>query len=377
VPVCDGPAAPTRRQRLLVIAQYFPLASGGAEYQAYCLARHFRSRMDVHYLCMADGALASGDPDIRIATVRSRDRWSRVLGPCRVLDWFRVARVLRGIAPDFIYVKGVSAYLGIAAWYARTSDCKLITHLSSERNVRPFRYRRLRTLFFDYLDRRVSEYGIRWANYVFGQARYEDRLLRRHYGRTCDLLVGNWHPEPAVLCTKEPPLKVVWVANTKPLKKPEIFADLAERLGDRADVEFLMIGRPASGRYQRRLDERLRAVRNLRHLGEKPIEDVNRILAGAHLLVNTSDYEGFPNTFVQAWLHEVPVVSLHVDPDDILRKEGLGFHSGSFEQLVRDTRRLLENIELRTRMGARARAYALENHSLTKNLERVAEFLGV
>jgi glycosyltransferase involved in cell wall biosynthesis len=373
----DVPAAPVRRKRLLVIAQYFPLVPGGAEYQAYCLARYFRARMDVHYLCMADGALASDDPDIRISAIRSWGRWRRILGPCRVLDYFRVVKAMRRIHPDFIYERGASPYLGIAARYARTSGCTLICHIASERNVQRLWYHSLRTMLFDYLDRYAREYGLRHARYIFGQAAYEDRMLLRNFGRPCDLIIGNWHPEPAPPCAKAPPIKVVWIANIKPLKQPELFADLAERLRELAGVEFLMVGRPTSGRYQRCLDARLRRVRNLRYLGEKPIEEINRILAGAHLLVNTSDYEGFPNTFIQAWLHEVPVVSLHVDPDDVLKTEGLGFHSGSFDQLVRDTKSLIEDADLRTRMGARTRAYALEKHSLTKNLERVAEFLGV
>jgi glycosyltransferase involved in cell wall biosynthesis len=136
-----------------------------------------------------------------------------------------------------------------------------------------------------------------------------------------------------------------------------------------------MMGRLASRKHQRRLAPRLEGAKNLRYLGEMPIDEVNRILAESHILVNTSDYEGFPNTFVQAWFREVPVVSLHVDPDDILKREGLGFHSGDFETLVRDTRRLIEDTDLRTHMGRRARAYAVENHSLMRNLDKVARFL--
>ncbi len=377
MPAHDAPAATKRRKRLLVMAQYFPLTSGGAEYQAYCLAQYFRSRLDVHYLCMADGALASGDPDIRISTIRSRVRWRRVLGPCRVLDYFPMMNLLRQIDPDFIYTQGISAYLGIAARYARVSGCTLICHIASEHDLRRPAYHSLRTAPFECVDRYVSEYGLRHARYVFGQAQYEERLLLCNYGRKCDLIVGNWHPEPAPPPAKGLPIRVVWVANIKPLKKPEVFADLAERLGDLPDVEFLMVGRPGSARYQQRLAARLQGIRNLCYLGERPIEEINRILSVSHLLVNTSDFEGFPNTFIQAWLHEVPVVSLRVDPDDILKKEGLGFHSGDFDRLVRDTRHLIGDAELRTRMGKRARAYALEKHSLTRNLNQVAEFLGV
>ena len=46
--------------------------------------------------------------------------------------------------------------------------------------------------------------------------------------------------------------------------------------------------------------------------------EVNALLEHTDLLVNTSDYEGFSNTFIQAWMRRVPVVSLRVDPDRLL-----------------------------------------------------------
>jgi glycosyltransferase involved in cell wall biosynthesis len=362
------------RTRLLLISQYFPVHTGGAEQQIYCLAQHVRPRMDVHYLTISDQDIESREPGITISTIPGRRLLPRILGQCYVLDYWRVWNALRRIAPDIIYLQGASAYMGIAARYAMSSPCTLIWHIASARDVRPFRIRSLRTIPFDYIDKKMIEYGIRHADYIFGQAQYEDDLLRQNYGRTCDLIVGNWHPEPSVPCRKRPPMKVLWIANIKPLKQPEVFADLAARLRTITNAEFIMIGRPASGRHQRRLEARMSRVGNLTYLGERTNDEINRILAQSHVLVNTSEYEGYPNTFIQAWLHEVPVVSLHVDPDDVLVRQGLGFRSGRFDKLVADTRRLIEDSDLRTRLGVRAKAYAREHHGLTTNLNQVAAF---
>jgi glycosyltransferase involved in cell wall biosynthesis len=365
---------PPPRKRLLLISQYFPVHIGGAEQQTYCLAKYLQSTMDIHYLTLSNRPMESGESGITIWTIPPRQRLRRILGPCSLLDYRRVWEAIQRINPHIIYTQYASAHMGIAARYARSSPCPLIWHIASEYSVRPFWWGSFRTMPFDYLNKRMIEYGIRHADYIFGQAQYEEDLLRQNYGRTCDLIVGNWHPEPTVPCTKELPVKVVWVANIKSLKKPEVFVELAARLRTVTEAEFIMIGRPAGAKYQRRLEAQMRNVRGLTYLGEKSNEEVNRILGGSHILVNTSDTEGFSNTFIQAWLHEVPVVSLHVDPDDVLTRQGLGFRSGSLDKLVQDTRHLIENADVRTRIGKRARAYAREHHSLEENLNRVAAF---
>jgi glycosyltransferase involved in cell wall biosynthesis len=362
------------RKRLLLISQYFPLHTGGAEQQIYCLAKYLQPRMDVHYLTISDRPIESRDVGISIATIPGRKLLRRVLGLCYVLDYARVWRTIQRIGPDIIYIQDANAYLGIAARYAKSFPCVLIWHIASARDVQRFAIRSPRTVLFDYIDKKMIEYGVRHADHIFGQAQYEDDLLRKNYGRSCDLIVGNWHPEPTQPRAKGQRPKVVWVSNLKPLKKPETFVDLAEKLRSVTEAQFIMIGRPAPPRYQRRVEARIRKVKGLTYLGERSNEEINRILAESHVFVNTSDYEGFPNTFIQAWLHEVPVVSLHVDPDDILAKQGLGFHSGSFDKLVHDTRSLIENPDLRTRIGVHASAYAREHHSLTRNLRRVADF---
>jgi glycosyltransferase involved in cell wall biosynthesis len=56
-------------------------------------------------------------------------------------------------------------------------------------------------------------------------------------------------------------------------------------------------------------------VSNLIFHGFVPYHKVNEYFSRASLFVNTSSIEGFPNTFIQAWMHYTPVVGLNVDPD--------------------------------------------------------------
>ena len=47
-----------------------------------------------------------------------------------------------------------------------------------------------------------------------------------------------------------------------------------------------------------------------------------QVIADAALLLCTSDEEGFPNMFTQAWASGTPIVTLKVDPDNIIEKMG-------------------------------------------------------
>jgi glycosyltransferase involved in cell wall biosynthesis len=157
---------------------------------------------------------------------------------------------------------------------------------------------------------------------------------------------------------------VVWVANLKSLKQPEIFIKLAQDLEGLTTAKFLMIGEMQATHKERTyLEELLRGTKNLSYLGRLPQGEVNKILAESHLLVNTSLWEGFSNTFIQAWMRRVPVISLNVNPDNIFEARMLGLHSGSYEQLKLDVIRLLNDDKLRERMGLYSQAYSFENHS--------------
>jgi glycosyltransferase involved in cell wall biosynthesis len=103
---------------------------------------------------------------------------------------------------------------------------------------------------------------------------------------------------------------VLWAATLKPLKRPEHFVALAQRFGSRP---FLLVGGAAptpEGPDWQAATRRLAAtVPNLHLVGHVPFDRVGAYFDGAAVFVNTSDYEGLPNTFLQAWLRGIPTLS--------------------------------------------------------------------
>jgi glycosyltransferase involved in cell wall biosynthesis len=117
---------------------------------------------------------------------------------------------------------------------------------------------------------------------------------------------------------------------------------------------------------------------NLDFIGFVPYKEMGKYYAESALLVNTSPNEGFPNTFLEAWANYRPVISLGFDPDEIICKNRLGFHSKTFEQMIDNIKTIIENNQLRTEMGVNARRYIEEKHNvnkLVKEYEQIFEFL--
>ena len=62
-------------------------------------------------------------------------------------------------------------------------------------------------------------------------------------------------------------------------------------------------------------------------------------------------------------MRKVPVVSLNVNPDNVLDNKKLGFFAGDYNSLKEYTRTLIQNNELRNSMGEYAYQYSTQHHS--------------
>ena len=213
--------------------------------------------------------------------------------------------------------------------------------------------------------RRLFPLGVRLADAVVCRSHEQLDRLRVRYGRE-GVLIRTGHPVPAAPLRKE---TVLWVGRMHPLKQPQMFLDLAERLPRERCVMAVM-------RDDRHGDLRDAVLARAARLPNVTLQEdvawnaVGGLFAEAKVLVNTSTYEGFPNTFVQAALAMAPVVSLSVDPDGVLAKEGLGVcAAGSFERLVAETGRLCAAEADRSAMGHRAREYARAHHDVARSAE--------
>jgi glycosyltransferase involved in cell wall biosynthesis len=153
---------------------------------------------------------------------------------------------------------------------------------------------------------------------------------------------------------------VLWVGNDLPKKQPHLFVELAKQL---PQYRFKMIMSCTSDQFSLPIIEQAGQVLNLEFLGFVPFSEIHEYFQKASLFVSTSIREGFPNTFLQSWQYETPVVSLSVNPDNVIDQFELGKVSGSFDRLCKQVDQLMRNEPERHRMGGNGKKYVNQNHA--------------
>jgi len=352
------------RTRLCIVNPF--QHGGGAEFQISQLiaALRERGRYEVYYLArhIEPGIRPEGYHVVRIG------HSGKVPTLGYVTDLMPLYGALRAIRPQVIYQRVACGYTGICALYARRhrQNTRMIWHVAHTTDVTPQTLDAGRNLLRRKLEKWSVEFAIPRADRIVVQTRDQGELLLKHYGRRADAVIGNFHPQPTETIDKSGPPTVVWIANLKLWKQPGVFVRLAQALGDLKGVRFLMIGDApaAKGPWCESLMHSINSTPNLEYLGHLPQDEVNQVLARASIFVNTSVHEGFPNTFIQAWLREAVVVSLTVNPDRVLDSQRVGIYAQTEEGLVRAVRNLLSDAALRAGYAERARAYAGLTHSV-------------
>jgi len=185
-------------------------------------------------------------------------------------------------------------------------------------------------------------------------------------------VIPNGHRIPPLSDT--PKQNVLWVGRSAPIKRPELFLELAQIT---PNEKFTMICQPATGDgdYDS-LVEKTKQIENLQFHKKVPFGEIDAYFAKAKVLINTSDSEGFPNTFIQACKAATPILSLNVNPDGFLDKYDCGVCCGGDMGEMSEQLKLIVSTDAGSEMGVNARNYVEQTHDITKIIEQYKQLFG-
>jgi glycosyltransferase involved in cell wall biosynthesis len=330
---------------------------GGVERQTSLLARWLAERgHDVSLVTWDEGQ----EDGVEIGGVR-------VLKLCRREDgfpgirffhprWTSLLSALRRADADVYYQNGGEYVTGQVALWCRWRGAGFVFSAASDADCdRRLPY--LRTT----RERMLYRLGLRLADRIIVQTQTQQHMLSQSFTRQSIVLAMPCPPPKSPVDpvrARGTSGRILWVGRICPEKRPECFLDLAENC---PDLRFDLIGPADATAYSREILDRARGLGNLRIHGPVGREQMAMFYRQATCLCCTSDQEGFPNTFLEAWSQGLPVISTF-DPDNLIAQRGLGTAVRDPRDLAGDTRALIGSPDRWRAASTNARAYYLENH---------------
>ena len=306
-------------------------AMGGSELQMVLLARHLVAKgYAVHFLVGNFGQPA-------VEAIEGMQVWRTIklakrfttYAKAPFLIWWRLLKS----DPDVVISSPAGPEVGLIALYCSLFGKTYIFRTASQVDCTHEKIRDLGLVpgFF-------YELGLKLAHIIVTQSE-DGRIALWHHHRRRATVIHNLIEPFSPTLPASPKKYVLWVGSARAVKQPHLFLELAAKL---PHIQFAMILSQAGElSLWHSIRDKAATLPNIQFIGEVPLAKIRMYLGQAKLLVGTSSYEGWPNVYMQAAAHGVPIVSLVVNPDNFLTVYRVGVACrGSFGELVAAVSRL-------------------------------------
>lgn len=344
---------------------------GGIEHQQSIMARWFARRgHDVSMITWDEGQTDG----VRLDGVRVWKACRREAGwrgvRFFVPRWTSLVSAMRR-ADATVYYQNTAEYVtGQVALWAGRAGRGFVYSVASDPDCDP----ELPTLP-SRRERILYRYGLRHADHVVVQTQTQQRMLGRGFGRSSTVIPMPCEgPTDAAYDPPSAPTdghaRVAWIGRVAPVKRLELLLDVARLV---PEVGFDVAGPwNQDSDYGVQLRAAAEAVSNVAVRGRLRRDELDSFYRGRHVLCCTSSFEGFPNTFLEAWSHGLPAVST-VDPDGVIAQGGLGEVGWDAPSIAQGLRRLLLSRERWETASRNARRYFADNHAFEAVMPRFEE----
>lgn len=343
---------------------------GGSELRAWRFARGLADLGFDVVLAAAGAAPLPADVlgPVHVHSVVANGGWlSRVAGRLRQRE--SSGEALWSTADADIYVAfGAAEYNANLADWCKASDRPLLLFAGSDvdfsADYRPGN--RARNIWGSRCDRCFD--SVVGATALVVQTENQRRWARERYGRDADVVVN---PVAVDELTDHPDAgQFLWIGKAVKNKRPDLALAVAQACPGQAFV--MILNDVGNGLFEQIVRDKGSNVEVVRSVAPDKLKSY---FGRARALVCTSDFEGFPNTFLDAGCFGVPVLSLSVDPDGLVARERGGVvTNGNLDRLIDAVIDYAADADKAHAAGRRWYEYVRREHDLKS---RVADFAAI
>lgn len=345
--------------------------------------------------CIRQYALANGlkgiDQTVGILTWKGANHYVGELSPFDLVESYpksggiRILRVyyyyyrlmlkaIKAYQPDFIFVKGCSIFNGLLAHISKNTGVPLIYLVTNDKDADE-RYKKYRA----FISQKAYEYSLKIVKGVVCQNRYQLQAFKNKMPNNSYLLMHNPYYSDDDLPKVGRYVDRGYIAWLGLFSDQKNLPGLLEIVKAMPQMKFKIAGESTKKKYvdpttQSALKE-LQGCNNVEFVGFLTRKQVLPFLSKAYLLLNTSHYEGFSNTFLEAFAAGTPVVTREdIDPDDLIKNNNLGKIVSSYDHCPEAIDSLI-NDPTYDQLAGGCQSYLLKNHDPQAISKKLVDFL--
>ncbi len=334
---------------------------GGAELQTYFLAKGL-SKNNQFSISVITGNYKQKkkqniDNILIIRSFKMRMNDNILLKFIKSLNYFAQLLFLN---PDTIFTTAAHATVGITGFYAKLFNKKHLHRTAHSDDVD------LTWIEKNGIAGKFYKYGLENAHQLITQTKEHQLLLKKHHKKEA-IIFRNIFDVKNIDVKKDG--YILWVSRFANWKRPQLFLNLAKKI---ASNQFVMICPTFNYNNKDWLEfrQKARLIKNLKFIDQVPFSQIQSYFNKANIFINTSETEGFPNTFLQAAAGKTPIISLNINPDNFIQNYNCGyFANDNFETLLQHTKQLINAKTEQKEKGKNAFLY-LSNHHNKKQLNQ-------
>ena len=267
-----------------------------------------------------------------IEFIEKKTTWLDNHGFSILQEFIDTRKNFKRTTPDIVVVRGARRVLYAINKACNAVRAKLVFMGASDKDFEPGK----ELIIGSSLNKKLYHKAIRDIGHFVTQNQQQADNLFKYYGKR-SITIPN-----------------IWISSTT----KKWFLNLAKQM---PQYRFAIVGGVNEQDYYDKIKAEVEYIPNLDFLGPQSLYAVNALLSKSKLLVCTSEFEGFPNTFLQAWSESVPVIST-VNPSGVITEFGLGKVIDNELDLYGATTTLLTSEDLYKQCQQNIKDYFLAHH---------------